>query len=135
MNDAAVSHAVMRMMVQQYGSPIRESVLFGVPCVGNPQDWQDSTERLLPLLTHGLLKADSDTQGRILYSLVDDVELPEPSNDSVEPEPEADELYLREFNAERNTLENAEPRDPSELYIPISASLHWAKSGEFEHEK
>lgn len=123
--DAAVALAVLKAMVEKHGSPVRESVLFNLPCIGNPEDWNDRTELFLPLLTTGIAEAHSDTQGRILFTVVDGAELPEPVAVDIAPEADLDAVYLTAFHSERGHLATVEPRDPSEIFVPKSASLYW----------
>lgn len=101
---------------------VRESMLFGIDGVGDPTDWNDSTEMILPLLTCGIVTANSDTQGRACYTPVDDVPEPPEIVVSVAADPDADELYISTFNNERAVLETLEPRDPHEVYIPLPAT-------------
>lgn len=121
-------------VLSEDGKPVRESVLFGIPCTGSPSDWEDRVEQVQPLLTSGCVRADSDTCGRVLFTLTG-AELPEAIVVTVQEEDGFDELYIQSFDSERNTLANAEPRDTSEIYVPISASLHWPKAGETIDEK
>ena len=77
---------------------------------------------ILPLLTSGIVKADSDTQGRACYTPVDGIEEPPEITVSVAADDALDELYLSSFHNERQTLENVEPRDQHEICIPLPAS-------------
>lgn len=126
---------MLQILTEAHGAPIRESVLFGHPCTGSPTDWESHVEPMLPLLAAGLVVADSDTVGRALFTLVDGVELPEAVAVDVQPEDGFDEIYLVAFNNERAVLAAAEPRDPSEIYLPIGASSHWPAPGVTTDEK
>lgn len=132
--DAFVGLAFMRAFSDPIGTPVRESVLFRIPCTGSPSDWEERVERMLPLLTSGVVRADSDTIGRVLFTLTGS-ELPEAIVVNVQAEEVFDSVYIQAFDGERNALENTEPRDPSEIYIPMSASLYWPKHGENPDEK
>ena len=101
---------------------VRESVLWGRELIGCPNSWDDCTEMILPLLTSGIVKADSDTQGRACYTPVAGIEEPPEITVSVAADDALDELYLSSFHNERQTLENVEPRDPHEICIPLPAS-------------
>jgi len=101
---------------------VRESVLWNHPCTGCPNDWDDWTEMILPLLTCGIVAANSDTQGRAVYAPVDDVPEPPEIVVNVESDPVFDELYLKASADERNMLEVCEARDPHEVYIPLPAT-------------
>ena len=101
---------------------VRESVLWGRELLGCPNSWDDFTEMILPLLTSGIVKADSDTQGRACYTPVAGIEEPPEITVSVAADDALDELYLSSFHNERQTLENVEPRDPHEICIPLPAS-------------
>lgn len=102
--------------------PVRESVVWQHPCVGNPQNWNARTERILPAITAGVVRATSDTCGRIAYSLIAGWRPPEIV--SVD-EPAADwasDLYLSTFNAARASLESVEPRNGLEVWVPLPAT-------------
>ena len=72
----------------------------------------------------GLVKAEPDTGGRIVYIAVDDVAEPEKTDvPDVEADPQFLALYLKFWSDERNTLERCEPRDPAECYIPNPANF------------
>jgi hypothetical protein len=133
--EARICLEIVRSKIRQYGWPIREGVLFGIPAFGNPENWQEHIELVLPLLTAGVLRCDSDTQGRILFTLADGVELPEPVAVDATEEEWADEIYLKAFNNERHVLANADPRDVSEVYIPVGASDAWPKMEDDTDEK
>ncbi len=100
---------------------VRESILFGIAGVGDPTERTEWTEMILPLLTSGIVQANSDTQGRIAYTPTDVTE-PTEIVVSIAADPEADELYLSNFNNERAVLETLEPRDPHEVYIPLPST-------------
>jgi hypothetical protein len=101
---------------------VRESVLFNRDCVGCPNDWDPMTEHLLPFLTSGMVRQDSDTEGRACYTPVDGAAEPEMIAVNVAADDAFDTAYVKAFNAERQTLESCEPRDPHEIYIPLPAS-------------
>ena len=101
---------------------VRESMLFGIDGVGDPTEWNDWTEMILPLLTCGIVAANSDTQGRACYTPIDDIPEPPEIVVSVAADPDADELYLSTFNNERAVLETLEPRDPHEVFVPLPAT-------------
>ena len=132
---AKIQLLFLQVMAETPGRPVRESVLFGLPCVGNPVEWHHMIEPMLPLLTAGLVKADSDTTGRILFSIVEGTAIPDPVTVDVAEEEWADSHYVKAWDNERNVLENAEPRDPSEIYVPIGASDCWPKPGETPDEE
>lgn len=105
-----------------HNRPIREHELFGRECEGDPSQWEHHTERVLPLLTTGLVKAESDTTCRILYVVVGDgAEIVEPSTMSLPSDSKWDQVYIRSFNSERTTLGSVEPRDRDEIFIPHGA--------------
>ena len=101
---------------------VRESVLWGRELLGCPNSWDDFTEMILPLLTSGIVKADSDTQGRACYTPVAGIEEPPEITVDVKADDYFDTRYLKAFENERQTLENVEPRDPHEICIPLPAS-------------
>ena len=102
---------------------VSEGELFDLPCVGDPVDWSDRTELMLPLLVAGLVVSNNDAYGRIYYYATD-VEFP--AIESVELPKIADQAwtdaYLRAFKFETRALETAEPNDTNEIVIPIPAS-------------
>ncbi|MBX3420538.1 MAG: hypothetical protein KF752_03175 [Pirellulaceae bacterium] len=100
---------------------VRESVLFNRDCVGNPEDWSHLTELVLPFLTSGMVTCHSDTQGRIAYT-PQEVEPPAAIAVDVAVDPEADRVYFDGYESERNALETAEPRGPTEVFIPLPAT-------------
>lgn len=122
--DAEMALEIMQAVVDTHGQPVRESVLFCLDCTGDPAEWAHRTELMLPLLTAGCVVADSDTCGRVLYSLTG-TGLPEAPPVDIDPSSELDELYIQSFNNERAYLATVEPRDPAECYVPVSASLYW----------
>ena len=103
---------------------VRESVLFNRECVGNPEDWSEFTEWVLPLLTSGLVEATCDAQGRACYIPVDNIAVPEAAEIATptQADPDFDDCYVSAFNAERHVLQNAEPSDPSEIFLPLPAT-------------
>ena len=104
------------------GVAVRESVLWDQPCVGSPSSWDCHTESIMPAITAGVVHCHSDSQGRACFSIVKDEKIPENVVVDVPCEDWADDLYVKTFDRERRTLESAEPRDSSELYIPLPAS-------------
>ena len=126
---------LLEMLTDERGTPIRESVLLGVPSHGNPEDWADELEVMLPLLTSGCVRATPDTVGRVLFSFTKGDRPPEPVAVDIEPEPWAENTYIAAFNSERHTLANVDPRDPSECFIPIGASDCWPKTERTIDEK
>lgn len=115
--------AVLRIRSEESSvRAVRESMLFGIDGVGDPTEWDDWTEMILPLLTCGIVAANSDTQGRACYTPVDDVPEPPEIVVTVAADPEADELYISTFNNERAVLETLEPRDPHEVFVPLPAT-------------
>lgn len=110
-----------REILRRDGDVMRESKLFGIPCVGNPSDWNRYTQFMLPLLTPGLVSCYSDTQGRACYRLVSE-ELPEVIPVDVQFEEAMGDAYMRAFNNERLVLEECTPRDVHEIYIPLPSS-------------
>lgn len=116
---------VLRRMISLSGGkpnvPIRESMLWEHSCVGNPQDWNARTEMILPAITAGVVRASSDTGGRIAYSLTPPawparVDVDEPAAEW------AADYYLEVFNASRASLESVEPRNGLEVWIPLPAT-------------
>lgn len=107
---------------------VHESELFGLDCLGDPGDWQDSVEAVLPLLTAGLLRSRCDTQGRVCFELGDVTEWPSgfPTSDVGVWEP-ADAIYLEHYDSERAVLSTIE-ESGAELSIPLPAAtgLHEA---------
>ncbi len=101
---------------------VRESVLWNHDCVGCPNDWDDKNEMILPLLTCGIVAANSDTQGRACYTPVDGIAEPPEITAAVANDAAFEELYLTSFHDERTMLETLEPRDPHEIHIPLPAS-------------
>jgi hypothetical protein len=113
---------------------VRESVVLLVPSHGNPEDWNERTELMLPLLVCGAVEAQPDTQGRILYCPRD---VPAPPQVAVDAEPheDFDDHYVETFNGERLALSSAEPRDPHAVFIPIPASVLWPDDMKETHEE
>jgi hypothetical protein len=100
-------------------SPVSESRLFGQALFGDPADWEHWFEAVLPMLTSGVARATSDTQGRIYLGLT---ATPPPEHVDVEVEcnPDADAWYLQAFEQERIFLDSLE--SGSEIFIPLPAS-------------
>lgn len=120
--DDTATQVVYRLLQLKYaGKPVRESVLFCRDCVGSPSDWDGMTEMVLPFLTAGCVRAESDTIGRVAYAPTE-VPLPEHINVNVESHWDFDDCYCHSFNAERKHLESIEPRDSDECYIPLPAT-------------
>lgn len=119
----AAAHVLLsKMSVDTNRKWISESQLFGLPCTGDPSDWTEYTGRMLPLLIGGLVSANSDSVGRVYYSVTDK---PFPQVEQVEipnVKPELTDVYLDAFGAERTWLTNVEPADGNEIVIPIPAS-------------
>jgi len=101
---------------------VRESVLFNRDCVGCPSQWAELTEHMLPFLTSGMVRQDSDTQGRAAYTPIAGITPPETITVDVESHPDFDDHYVKAFDAERQALESCEPRDGHELVIPLPAT-------------
>ena len=100
-----------------------ESELFRENLIGNPETWNDATELCLPLLTSGVIEASSDNAGRVGYRRTSK-ELPEdPPEIDVAVDESIDSIYVNAFNAERKSLQQCEPIDNNEVFIPLSASL------------
>lgn len=102
---------------------VSEGELFDMPCVGDPADWAEYTELMVPLLVAGLIISNSDAYGRLYYAAQQDEF---PAIESVELPKIADQAwtdeYLRAFKFESRALETAEPTDSNEIVIPIPAS-------------
>jgi hypothetical protein len=134
-DDAEVSLAILKAKIDAHGSPVRESVLFGVPCFGDPGTWEHFEELMVPLLVAGVVRTNSDTCGRILYALTG-LEMPEPVAVDIPAEEELfDAIYMQAFNAERAFLTTVEPQDPMECYIPVGACDAWPKTEDVTDEK
>jgi len=132
--DRLSSGELGHMMMTHNGGPIREQFLLNHPCVGDPSGWDSLAEPLLPLLVQGVVRATSDTCGRIIYCRTD-VDPIDAVQVDVAEEPWADDLYVAVFQHERRHLENVDPRDPSECFIPIGASDCWPKTESDTNEK
>ena len=100
---------------------VRESMLFDRKCNGDPSDWNDDTEQVLPFLTSGVVLAIPDTVGRVLYRPIEGIEFPPEFELSIESSDEFDSHYLKTFEDDRQMLESVESRNPNELYIPCPA--------------
>jgi hypothetical protein len=121
--DVKRTYAAILLHRLVHGAPIREHELFGCVGTGDPSQWDAETEIALPLLTAGIVKAETDTICRIAYVVVDDVELKDaPTVDHITAEERWEDVYLRAFDDERNVLRSAEPRDADEIFIPHSAT-------------
>lgn len=102
--------------------PVRESALWDHPCTGAPHDWNHLTERVLPLLTSGTVRATSDSVGRIAYSLIAEAAIPESVATETQAEEWASNLYLATFNRERKSLESVDIRNGLEVAIPLPST-------------
>lgn len=102
-------------------SAVRESVLFDIEGVGDPTSWNHYTEMMLPLLTAGVVEANSDTQGRAVYT-PKPIDAPEAITVDITADPDFDDACVEAFNSERQVLATVEPRDPHEVYIPLPAT-------------
>jgi len=127
---AALAFMLLKSLTDDQGTPVREHVLLGVPSFGDPSEWDFETEPMLALLVCGAVRATPDTVGRVLYSFSAGAEFPEPVLVDIGTEEWCDEAYMAAFKSERHQLENAEPRDPSEVFIPIGASDCWPTNGD-----
>ena len=132
---AALAFLMMQAMTDDQGTPIREHVLLGMPSHGDPSEWDFETEPMLSLLVCGAVRATPDTVGRVLYSFTKGAEFPEPVLVDIETEEWCDAVYLAAYKSERHQLENAEPRDPSEVFIPIGCSDCWPTTEGNTHEE
>lgn len=99
---------------------ISESELFGQNLLGNPEDWNDMTELVLPLLVSGLVKSNSDIHGRCGYRRTAKELLEDPPEVDVECDETIDSVYIKAFNLERQSLKQCEPIDTNEVFIPLS---------------
>ena len=101
-------------------SPISESRLFGQDLFGDPADWDHWFESVLPMLSSGVARATSDTQGRIYFALTGS---PPPERIDVEIDsiPDADGWYLQAFEQERIFLDSLE--SGSEIFIPLPSGI------------
>ncbi len=117
-----VLHRLFELTGGEPNKAIRESLLWQYPCVGSPQEWNHLTDRILPALTAGVVRATSDTVGRIAYSIVAESPIPEQASVTLQAEPWASDAYLAMFNAERASLEQCEPRNTLEVWIPLPAT-------------
>ncbi len=97
-----------------------ESVLFGENLLGDPSNWNDKTESVLPLLTSGLITSNSDSYGRVGYRKTNRELPPDAPSVSVECDPEMDGVYLDAFETERAALMASEPIDCSEVWIALA---------------
>ncbi len=102
---------------------ISESQLFNAKCVGDPADWIELTDFMLPLLAAGLVVSNADAYGR-LYYFAHDVEFP--TIEAVEFPAIANaantKRYIAAFRAESQALATTAPTDSNEIVIPIPAS-------------
>ena len=126
---------LLKSMTDDQGTPIREHVLLGCPSHGNPGEWDDLTERMLPALVCGAARSTPDGCGRILYSFTTGAKMPEANAVQVAAEGWAEEVYLDVFDSERIALENTEPRDLHEVFIQVGCSDCWPKPEETTHEE
>lgn len=133
----SVQVAMLVLLVQAVGFDfgrhwVSESSLFQQRLVGNPADWQHLEEWMLPLLTCGAVVANNDVPGRVYYAIENLDLLPlrakqeivegnVPDLQVAAPTTELHSRYIKDFDAERATLERKERSD--EILIPVSASL------------
>jgi hypothetical protein len=118
--------ARLRQLVEQTGvSGVAETVLWNRPCFGNPSQWDSMTELIMPCVTSGLVRAESDTTGRIVYVPVDGIPEPPEVSVNVMADDRFDELYIKSFDDERAVLETCEARDLHECFIPLPANWPW----------
>jgi len=112
-----------RLVVLTQCSAVAETVLWGRRCVGDPSEWNFLTERILPLLTSGVVKAEPDTVGRIVYILNEGAAEPEKLDvPDVAADPQFLQSYLKTWSDERSVLERCEPRDPAECFVQNPAN-------------
>ena len=102
---------------------VSEGELFEQPCTGDPIDWCDYTELMLPLLVAGLVVSNADAYGRVYYCATD-AALPEIESVEFQPiaNPAMTAFYVTAFRFESRALATAEPTDSNEIVIPIPAS-------------
>jgi hypothetical protein len=113
---------VVHELLRRRNKATREGVLFQRQLAGCPNDWDDLTELVLPLLVAGCVRCDSDTRGVACYT-VTSVAIPElVTVDGIDSSMDFDDAYIIAFNAERSVLEQVEPRDPHEIVIPFPAT-------------
>jgi hypothetical protein len=112
---------LIRERADRYGKWCSESALFQIEGVGDPATWQHLTELVLPMLVAGVAVANSDTCGRVYYSVVDDVEIPTPQYSELDADEAFDSLYIKAFDDERATLSTLDDAD-GEIVIPISVT-------------
>lgn len=96
---------------------LSESKLFQRELQGDPSEWSCLTERMLPLLTRGLVQSNSDSVGRVFYSYGFD-DLPASVVIAEARQPWAFDAYLDSYNSERNALEQIQYAG-TDLYIPL----------------
>jgi hypothetical protein len=101
-------------------SPVSESRLFGQDLFGDPADWEHWFESVLPMLTSGVARATSDTQGRIYFGPTGSPP-PEPIDVEIDSIPDADGWYLQAFEQERIFLDSLE--SGSEIFIPLPSGI------------
>lgn len=118
--------ARLRQLVEQTGvSGVAETVLWNRPCFGNPSAWDAMTELIMPCITAGLVRAESDTTGRIVFVPVDGIPEPTEINVDVQADDRFDALYVDSFDNERAVLETCEARDLHECFVPLPANWPW----------
>lgn len=103
-------------------SAVAETVLWGRPCFGDPSDWNDLTEMVLPCIVAGLVKVEQDTVGRIVYIPIPDAQEPPEIGVDVQPDETLDAIYLKAWDNERATLSRCEPRDPDDCFVANPAN-------------
>ncbi len=93
-----------------------ESTLFGRELSGNPSDWEELTELVVPAQIAGCVYANCDCDGRVFYRL-DSQEFTELPPCDRKPEQWAVDAYLQAYKTERRALQTLEDNDG--LIIPI----------------
>jgi len=126
---------LLQTLTDDRQAPVREHVLLGCPSFGDPSSWDAMTEQMLPALVCGAARSTPDGCGRILYSFTPGAEMPEAIVVDVASEDWAEDVYLDVFDSERVALENTEPRDVTECFIPIGCSDCWPTTEEITREE
>lgn len=119
-------HAICELL-RRFGGLVRESQLFNKPCTGEPSEWEDWVEMVLPLLTSGIVQATSDGPGCVLFSLTGKPFPNEIQGSDIASNPDFDDAYVVAFDAERVILSQAQSRDPNEIFIRVPATVCWNK--------
>lgn len=118
---AAVLSRLRELVAETKVSAVAETVLWARRCVGDPTAWNDLTEMILPCIVAGVVRAEPDTVGRIVYLPVDGVPEPPEITVDVQADESFDVVYLKSWSDERSVLERCEPRDPDEVFVPNPA--------------